>query len=109
MGVSAARQSNDLLPDNRHGEGALVTRFSAGAYSIGTQFSTHIFRYVAVPTFDDSGRAHRELAALSQQAHEATSARVREMEEEVDGLAARLWGLTAAKLQEIQKSLEELE
>jgi len=52
------------------------------------------------------------LAALSQQAHEATAAgdavRVREIEVEIDRLAAELWGLTEEELREIQESLEEL-
>ena len=36
------------------------------------------------------------------------AARVREIEAEVDRLAARLWGLTDAELREIQESLAEL-
>jgi hypothetical protein len=61
-----------------------------------------------------------QLAALSQQAHAATAAgdpsaaprastaRVREIEAEIDRLAAELWGLTEAEVREIQESLEEL-
>ena len=45
--------------------------------------------------------------------HQATAAgdtaRVREIETEIDRLAARLWGLTAAELKEIQESLQELQ
>jgi acyl carrier protein phosphodiesterase len=55
---------------------------------------------------------HRQLAAFSQQAHEATAVRdterVREIEAAIDRLAAELWGLTEAELQEIRESLEEL-
>ena len=55
---------------------------------------------------------HHQLAALSQQAHEATAAgdaaRVQEIEAEIDQLAAKLWGLTEEELREIQESLEEL-
>ena len=36
------------------------------------------------------------------------TARVREIEAEIDGLAAELWGLTEGELQEIRESLEEL-
>jgi hypothetical protein len=58
------------------------------------------------------GSIHRQLAALSQQAHEATAARdtaqVREIEAEIDRLAAELWRLTEEELREIQESLEEL-
>jgi len=55
---------------------------------------------------------HSSLSDLSQQAHAATAAgeaaRVREIEAEIDRLAAKLWGLTEAELQEIQESLAEL-
>ncbi len=44
--------------------------------------------------------------------HEATAtgdtARVREIEAEIDRLAAELWGLSKQELEEIQRSLEEL-
>jgi hypothetical protein len=33
---------------------------------------------------------------------------MREIEEETDGLAAKLWGLSKAELKEIQQSLTEL-
>jgi hypothetical protein len=46
------------------------------------------------------------------EAHEATAAgdgeRVKEMEEEIDLLAAELWGLTPQELGDIRRSLEEL-
>ena len=45
-------------------------------------------------------------AVLAGVAGEA--ARVREIEAEIDRLAAKLWGLTEAELQEIQESLAEL-
>jgi hypothetical protein len=44
--------------------------------------------------------------------HTATAvedaARVREIEAEIDRLAAELWGLSEQELEEIQRSLEEL-
>ena len=56
---------------------------------------------------------HPPLAALSQAAHEATAAgdteRVREIEAEIDRLAAQLWGLTDGELREIQGSLGEMQ
>jgi hypothetical protein len=52
------------------------------------------------------------LATPSIEAHEATSAgdqrRVKEIEEEIDLLAAELWGLTEEELADIRRSLEEL-
>jgi len=64
------------------------------------------------PCYDSADPVHRRLAALSQQAHAATAAgetaRVQEIEAEIDRLAAGLWGLTEAELREIQESLAEL-
>lgn len=89
------------------------SRFIVQMYSIGTQISTHVLEHVRVPRFDAENPVHCELAALSQAAHAATSAgdaaRVKEIEAEVDRQAAKLWGLTAAELKEIQESLAELQ
>lgn len=86
-------------------------RFAANSYSIETQFSTHLFEYIYVPSYGDS-ESHRHLAHLSQQAHASTAAghttQVAEIEAEIDRLAAKLWGLTDAELREIQESLAEL-
>jgi len=75
--------------------------------------STHVLKYVAIPRYDPNALlSHRALSDLSQQAHAATAAgdaaRVRRIEAKVDQMAARLWGLTDAELQEIQESLAEL-
>jgi len=73
----------------------------------------HILDRVRVPRFDPASPTHRQLSALSLAAHTAAStgdaAHVREMEIEIDRLAAQLWGLTDAELREIQESLAELE
>lgn len=90
-----------------------AVRLAVNSYSIETQFSTHVFEYVTVPAFDLGNPAHRQLAALSTQAHEATTAgsttRVHEVEAEIDAVVARLWGLTTEELAEIQRSLEEFQ
>jgi SAM-dependent methyltransferase len=81
-----------------------------GGKSFGTP---HVLENIRVPRYDPANSAHRQLAALSQQAHEATAAgdaaRVRQIEAEIDILAAQVWGLTAEELTEIQRSLEELQ
>ncbi|MBI2939992.1 MAG: N-6 DNA methylase, partial [Chloroflexi bacterium] len=73
----------------------------------------HIMQRVRIPRFDAGNPVHQQLAALSQEAHEATgrgdSARVAAIEAEIDELAARVWGLTREELKEIQESLAELE
>lgn len=74
--------------------------------------STNVLKYVAVPKFDEDTDVHSQLADCSQQAHAATAAgdtaRVQEIEAEIDQLAKQLWGLTDAELREIQESLAEL-
>ncbi|MGA9351115.1 MAG: N-6 DNA methylase [Anaerolineae bacterium] len=82
------------------------------SYGVTIQMDTHVLENVRIPCYDALKSAHRQLAALSQQAHEATAAgdvtRVREIEVEIDGLAAELWKLSEQELEEIQRSLEEL-
>ena len=82
------------------------------SYSVTIQMDTHVLENVRVPKFDPANPTHLALADLSRQAHAATAAgnaaHVREIEAEVDRLAARLWGLTDAELREIQESLAEL-
>lgn len=85
---------------------------STGVHGTGGFGSPNVLEKARIPAYDSTNPIHRQLAALSQQAHEATAAgeaaRVREIEAEIDQLAARLWGLTGAELREIQESLEEL-
>ena len=54
------------------------------------------------------GQSISEFLAVSCGAKSRDAARVREIEVEIDGLTAELWGLTEAELREIQESLEEL-
>ncbi|MBM4430561.1 MAG: SAM-dependent DNA methyltransferase, partial [Chloroflexi bacterium] len=89
--------------------------FTVQSYSQkgGKSFGTpHVLENVRIPRYDPANSTHRRLAALSQQAHQATAtgetARVRGIEAEIDRLAAKLWGLTETELQEIQDSLKEL-
>jgi hypothetical protein len=89
-----------------------ISEYIVASYTVETQISTHVLEYVAIPVFDPTNPTHIALSDLSQQAHAATAAgdaaRVREIEAEVDRLAAKLWGLTDAELLEIQESLAEL-
>jgi hypothetical protein len=73
---------------------------------------THVLKNVRIPWYDPNNPLHNRLATFSQQAHEATAAedtaQVQAIEAEVDQLAAQLWELTSAELQDIQASLAEL-
>jgi len=88
---------------------AVQSHSEKGGKSFGTP---GILEKVRVPRYDAADPLHRQLAILSQQAHEAAAAgdeaRLRQIEAEVDEQAARLWGLTEAELREIQQSLAEL-
>ncbi|MBC8492816.1 MAG: N-6 DNA methylase, partial [Chloroflexi bacterium] len=88
---------------------AAISSYSGGGGGIA---SPKVVERIRVPHYDPANPTHHQLAALSQQAHQATAAgdtaRVREIEAEIDVLAAQLWELTEAELREIQESLEEL-
>jgi SAM-dependent methyltransferase len=87
-------------------------RFIVLSYGISTAMTTHVLDNVQVPPFEDDNHLHMKLTGLSEVAHEATAARdtarVQGIEEEIDQLAAELWGLTAKELADIKRSLEEL-
>jgi len=74
--------------------------------------SPHIMQKVGIPGYDERDEVHMRLASLSVDAHKASAAgetvRVKQIEEEIDQLAAELWGLTAQELADIKRSLEEL-
>lgn len=84
-------------------------RLFVGSYVVSTQFSTHIFDLLAIPRFTKKDAACQELARHSVNAHEAVDegneARLRKLEEEIDCLAAKVWGLTDGELAEIKQSL----
>ena len=88
------------------------------AFSISIQQTTHITDQIAVPHFDAQNPTHTRLAALSQKAHQIApkvyagdanaQRRLAAIEARIDGLAAQLWGLTQAELEDIRRSLVEL-
>jgi len=73
----------------------------------------HILDHIRIPKYDPADPVHRALAETSKEAHQAAAqgdeARLREIEERIDTLAARLWNLTDKELAEIHRSLAELE
>ncbi|MDW8137323.1 MAG: hypothetical protein RMK61_02585 [Bacteroidota bacterium] len=74
--------------------------------------SIHVLENIRIPRFDPSSPVHWRLAELSQAAHEAArqgdTARLQQLEAEIDQQAAQLWGLSDAELREIRASLREL-
>ncbi len=88
---------------------ALVSYSQKGGKSFGTP---HVLRNIRVPLYRPRDTIHRRLSRLSVDAHEATArgdtARVKEIEQEIDQQTAELWGLTPKELADIKRSLEEL-
>jgi hypothetical protein len=84
----------------------------AVSYAVEIQMDPHILEHIRIPRFDPSNSSHRDLAALSMEAHEAAKAgderRLRAIEAEIDRQAAQLWGLSEDELQEIRQNLHEL-
>ncbi len=72
----------------------------------------HILTRIGIPKYDPKNETHKALAAASKAAHKAAakgkSDRVMEIEEEIDGLAQKIWGLDDDELDDIKESLREL-
>lgn len=86
---------------------AAISYSQEGGKSMG---SPHILENIRIPKFNPENNLHLRLAELSQKAHEETAKGndVSEIEEEIDLLTAKIWGLTDDELKDIKKSLEEL-
>jgi len=71
----------------------------------------HVLTNINVPQFAKGNQTHARLADLSLAAHKAAAkddtAEVKRIEEEIDRVAARLWGLSEDDMTEIKHSLEE--
>jgi len=82
------------------------------SYVIETSTSTHVLDHVRIPKFEKHNSLHDQLASLSQEAHQFAAGdeheQLRKVEEEIDGKAATLWGITDEELADIKISLGEL-
>jgi SAM-dependent methyltransferase len=90
-----------------------ISRLIISSYSnrgTGSFGSPHILQNVAIPKYDPQSETHKELTCLSKQCHEKATAGidVSDLEEQIDQLAADLWGLSNEELKEIKESLEEM-
>ncbi|MEW6419296.1 MAG: N-6 DNA methylase [Nitrospirota bacterium] len=70
----------------------------------------HILQNIRIPKFDPKDKHHLQLTELSEKAHEIvqTDGDTSEIEDQIDELAAEIWGLTKEELREIKTSLGEL-
>lgn len=87
---------------------ATTSYSQAGGKSMG---SMHVLKNIRIPKFAPNNRLHLRLAELSERAHEAAEIDDQEtisrIEEDIDGLAAQIWGLTEGELKDVRSSLEE--
>lgn len=72
--------------------------------------SPHILKNIKIPKYDPKNEMHKDLSRLSKQCHEkvADGISVSDLEEQIDELAAELWGLSKEELKDIKESLEEM-
>lgn len=72
-----------------------ISRFIVASYAVGTQLSTHILENIKVPKYDPKNELHQDLSRLSEQCHEkvAIGITVSDFEDQIDELAAELWGV----------------
>jgi SAM-dependent methyltransferase len=92
-----------------------IVNFALQAYSMkgGKSFGDpHVLNNIAITKFSPENKSHITIYELSKKAHELAKIgdeeNLKEIEEEIDELAARIWGLTKEELREIKLSLEEL-
>ena len=82
------------------------------SYSVSTQISTHVLENIRIPQFSPSNALHISLVRKSKETHEEALNEGKnslvDLERDIDQLAARLWGLSEADLDEIKRSLEEM-
>jgi SAM-dependent methyltransferase len=97
------------LLNSSAGDFATRSFFSTGGGGIGAPV---VLEHIRIPRFDPKNDLHRRLAKLSEKAHEVAregdEKRLREIEEEIDRVAGKIWGLSEDELEEIRGNLEEL-
>ena len=90
-----------------------IAQLVVKSYVVSVSTSTHVLEYIAVPQFDPENPLHARLLALSQRAHKfaetGDEAGLINIETQLDEAAAELWGITDQELEDIQRSLEELQ
>lgn len=92
-----------------------IVNLALKAYSMkgGKSFGDpHVLRNICIPKFNPKNKLHVKLANLSQQAHKLAQKndiqKLKEVEEKIDNIAAKIWKLTKEELKEIKLSLQQL-
>jgi hypothetical protein len=83
-----------------------------GGYTTTTGISTHVLQHVNIPTFQRSDGIHNRIAEISKECHKVARDRdpdqavLGKHREEIDRLAAKLWGITKEELRAVEEALE---
>ena len=105
----ASRQEADFLLGMLNSGPSLLAVHS---YVISTSTSTHVLSNVAVPRFKKADSNHTRLAELSNQCHLAKHRNrqdeVATLEAEIDATVSRIWEISDAELEAIQRALSDM-
>ncbi len=89
-----------------------TTNFAVLSYAISIQFDTHLVQNVRIPLFNARMLVHKQLAELSEKAHKLAAEEewqaLAEVEDQIDLLVARLYGIKDEELAEIRRNLREI-
>jgi len=90
--------------------------FTIASYTYELRMETHITRYIHIPKFNPEDKLHQKLSEFSRKAHELAKKyyeqndlvaqdELKRVEEEIDKIAAQLYGVTEEEFREIKKTL----
>ena len=89
--------------------GAFIRSFSSAGRGFG---APSIINHIALPAYTQTNPSHNNLSALSKQAHQLASqgkineVDIRQVEKDIDGQAAKIWGLSDSELAQISSFRE---
>jgi hypothetical protein len=89
--------------------GAFIRSFSSAGRGFG---APSIINHIALPAYIPTNPLHEILSTLSKQAHQLASkgkareVELRQVEKEIDGQAAKIWGLSDSELAQISSFRE---
>jgi len=89
-----------------------IADYIVSSYAVSTQISTSILKRIPIKKYNPASETCHKLAQLSRKSHEATTHDQKEAvsgyEEEIDSLAAGLWGLSDREFEAIRASLADI-
>lgn len=85
--------------------GSRIAQAVAKSYMLETSTSTHLTKHISIPLFDPEDGLHTKLAELAAYIRGSPESMVK-MQNDLDQLAAELWGLSNRELHAIVRELE---